>query len=124
MSQSYISNYDLPTRLQGTDHVQKPKARGNAKHGERMIEVRVRFWTNDIAKRKGAIMPRHAWDSGVLAVLQNAAHGISGTNPKPFNSLLDLSPVLAEMLMRQRITLHTGRKLKSLIKDAPARSKR
>ena len=33
-----------------------------AAHGKRMLEVRVRFWTNDLAEGKGRIRPKHAWD--------------------------------------------------------------
>jgi hypothetical protein len=32
-----------------------------AKHGSKMIEVKVRFWTNDLAERKDRIIPKHAW---------------------------------------------------------------
>jgi len=39
-----------------------------AKHGQRMIEVQIRFWTNDIAESKGQIVPKHAWASGVVKV--------------------------------------------------------
>jgi hypothetical protein len=39
-----------------------PEAR-EAAHGQRMIEVRVRFWTNNLAKSKGMVLPRNAWGS-------------------------------------------------------------
>ena len=32
-----------------------------AKHGQKMLEVRVRFWTDDIAGKKGEIIPKHTW---------------------------------------------------------------
>ena len=32
-----------------------------AKHGQKMLEARVRFWTDDIAGKKGEIIPKHAW---------------------------------------------------------------
>jgi hypothetical protein len=31
-----------------------------AKYSERMIEVKVRFWTDGIAEGKGIIRPKHA----------------------------------------------------------------
>ena len=31
-----------------------------------MIEVKVRFWTNDLADGKDRIRPKHAWGSGVV----------------------------------------------------------
>jgi hypothetical protein len=47
-----------------------------AKHGEKMIEVKLRFWTNDIAEKKGDVIPKHAWSSGVVRVERNDSHGI------------------------------------------------
>jgi hypothetical protein len=44
----------------------KPKTQRKAQQGERMIEVKIRFWTNDIADGKGNIFPKHAWSSGVV----------------------------------------------------------
>jgi hypothetical protein len=32
----------------------------HAKHGEKVIEIKLRFWTNDIAKEKDHIFPKHA----------------------------------------------------------------
>jgi hypothetical protein len=34
-----------------------------AAQGERMIEVKLRFWTNDLAAR-GNVIPKHAWTRG------------------------------------------------------------
>ena len=31
-----------------------------AEHGEKMIEVKIRFWTNSIAEQEGKIIPKHA----------------------------------------------------------------
>ncbi len=61
-----------------------------AKWGKRMIEVRVRFWTNDLAASKSQVRPRHAWSSGMVRMEKNEAHGLSGGDPLPFNSLLEL----------------------------------
>ncbi len=36
-----------------------------AAHGKKMVEVKVRFWTNDLADGKGKIRPKHAWGAGV-----------------------------------------------------------
>ena len=33
---------------------------------EKMIEIRVKFWTDSIAKTKGNIVPKNSWDSGVV----------------------------------------------------------
>jgi len=47
-----------------------------ADKNERMIELKVRFWTNNIArpKRGGLIVPKHAWDSGVVRMDRNGSH--------------------------------------------------
>jgi hypothetical protein len=33
-----------------------------AKHGEKMIEVKVRFWTNDISREAGKVIPKPCVD--------------------------------------------------------------
>jgi hypothetical protein len=55
-----------------------------AKHGQKMIEVKLRFWTNEIAEGDGMIRPKHAWASGVVRMERNAAHGITPDSPLPF----------------------------------------
>ena len=36
----------------------------DARLGERMIELKVRFWTDGIVEGKGRIKPKHAWTRG------------------------------------------------------------
>jgi hypothetical protein len=83
-----------------------------AKHGERMIEVKIRFWTNDIAEGEGAIIPKHAWASGVVRMERNESHEIIPESPKPFHSLMDLTSVIEKVLISHGITLHANRKMK------------
>jgi hypothetical protein len=61
-----------------------------ARHGEKMIEVKIRFWTDNIAGTKDKVIPKQAWTSGVVRVERNDAHGISPSRGVPFNSLLDV----------------------------------
>jgi hypothetical protein len=82
-----------------------------AEHGQKMIEVQLRFWTNDIAEKKGQIVPKHAWAAGVVKVESNKSHGIQPANPLPFHSLLDLGAVIEKALIQHGITLHSGRKM-------------
>ncbi len=77
-----------------------------AKSGERMIEVRVRFWTDEIAEGEGRIIPKHAWTSGVVRMQRNESHGIVPKNPRPFNSLMGLSQVIEKVLIEHGIALH------------------
>jgi len=81
-----------------------------AKQGERMIEVRLRFWTNDIVP-KGRIVPKHAWASGVVRIASNKSHGIAPSNPRPFNSLLDVGAVIEKVLIDHGVVLHPDRKM-------------
>jgi hypothetical protein len=83
-----------------------------AKHGKKMIEVRLRFWTNKIAKSKGQILPKHAWSSGVVRMQGNESHGIVSGNPRPFHSLLDVGAVVEAVLVNHGITLHRSRRMK------------
>lgn len=83
-----------------------------AKHGEKMIEVKLRFWTNDIADTKGEVVPKHAWSSGVVRVERNDSHGIKPGAPLPFHSLLDIGAVVEKVLIEQNIVLHPSRKMK------------
>ena len=86
-----------------------------AKHGQKMIEVRVRFWTDCLTDQKDAVIPKHAWDSGVVIIEGNKTHGITPDSPTPFNSILDLTSTIAKVLVDQGVTLHANRKLRKLI---------
>ena len=87
-----------------------------AKYGEKMIEVKVRFWTNDIAKGEGQIKPRHAWTSGVIRMQRNESHGIIPSYPRPFNSLMDIPTVIEKVLMEHGIILHCDHKMAKYIR--------
>jgi len=52
-----------------------------AKQGERMIEVKLRFWTNNLASEPGKIIPKHARASGVVRIERNLSHGINPKSP-------------------------------------------
>ena len=83
-----------------------------AKHGEKTIELSLRFWTDEISGVKGTILPKHAWASGVVNVVQNASHGIKPADPIPFNSLLELPVAIEKALLRHKIVLHPDGKMK------------
>jgi hypothetical protein len=86
-----------------------------AKIGERMIEVKIRFWTNDIAEGKGKVRPKHAWTEGMVGIENNKAHGITSTGLKPFHSLMDLPAIIEKLLIQHGITLHPGRVMQKYI---------
>ena len=86
-----------------------------AAQGENMVEVRLRFWTNNIAKGKGNIVPRHAWTSGVVRIQANESHGIVPRNPRPFQSLLDIGAVVEKVLIEHGVVLHQSRQMKKYL---------
>ena len=77
-----------------------------AKYGEKMIEVRIRFFTDKIAEGEGQIRPKHAWASGMVRMQRNESHGITPKNPRPFNSLMDIPGVVERVLIQHGIKLH------------------
>lgn len=86
-----------------------------ALQGERMIEMRIYFWTNDLVKGAGIIRPKHAWSSGMIRLEKNKSHGIVPGRTIPFHSLLDLPSVIEKVLIAQGITLHATRKMKKYL---------
>lgn len=87
----------------------------DAKHGQKMVEVKVRFWTDDIAIEKGKVIPKHAWTAGVVRIERNAAHEITPSQPVPFNSLLDLGTAIEKVLIQQGVVLHSSTKMKKYL---------
>ena len=75
-------------------------------HGEKMIEIKVRFWTDNIAETKGKIVPRHCWNSGVIRIERNDLHGIKPPSPVPFNSLSEILPKIEKVLKQNKIQIH------------------
>lgn len=92
----------------------RPEQR-EAKHGERMIEIKVRFWTDSLASEAGKVIPKHAWTGGVVRIAPNKSHGIVPKNPKPFNSLLDVGAVIEKVLLEHGIVLHRSQRMRKYI---------
>jgi len=86
-----------------------------AKQGEKMIEVKIRFWTNNISSEPGKVVPKHAWTSGVVRIESNKSHGIVPKNPLPFHSLLDVNAVIERVLIEQGIVLHPAPRMEKYI---------
>jgi hypothetical protein len=90
-----------------------------AEHGQKMIEIKLRFWTNDIAPEKGSVVPKHAWTSGVVRVERNKSHGITPGSPRPFHSLLDVGQVIEKVMIEHGITLHPSSKMRKYLRKLP-----
>ena len=79
--------------------------RVRANPNERMIEVKLRFWTNGIARGRGYIRPKHAWTAGTVRMERNESHDIRPDKGLPFNSLLDVGAVVERVLIAHGISL-------------------
>jgi hypothetical protein len=94
-----------------------------AKHGKKMIEISLRFWTNDISDEPGKVVPKHAWTSGVVRIQGNESHGIVPGNPIPFHSLLDIGSVVEKVLLNHGIVLHPNTKMDKYVAPRPIQAK-
>lgn len=88
-----------------------------AKQGEKMIEVKLRFWTNEISPEPGKMLPKHAWSGGVVRVERNESHGIVPGSPRPFHTLLDVGAVIEKVLIDHGIVLHPSPKMKKYFSE-------
>ena len=87
-----------------------------ANQGEKMIEVKLRFWTNDISPDQGkGVIPKHAWTAGVVRMERNRSHGIVPANPKPFHSLLYIGVVVEKVFLQHGIVLHRSKTMKRYV---------
>ena len=99
--------------METTDNLESREA----KHGEKMIEVKVRFWTNGIAEGEGMILPGHAWSAGVVRMERNESHGIVPESPVPFHSLMHLPAVIEDVLISHGVVLHPSSKTQKYMKE-------
>jgi hypothetical protein len=90
-----------------------------AKRGEKMIEVKLRFWTNNISEEEGKVKPKHAWTTGIVRVEGNRSHGIKPGEPQTFNSLLEIGLAVEKALIGAGITLHTAKRMRKYLSSAP-----
>ena len=81
-----------------------------ADYGEKMIEVRIRFWTNDIAETKGHILPKHCWSAGMVYAPRNDSHGIKSSRRMPFNSLDEVQNAIEQAMEDIGIKVHENKK--------------
>ena len=96
----------------------KEKAK-KAAQKERMIQIRVRFWTHDIVEGEGYILPKHARSRGRIELMTNHSHGIEGLKDKKisFESLMELPAKIEELLIREGITLHMSPKMQKYMQQ-------
>lgn len=99
--------------MPGKDDVQPVVAAAN----EKMIEVRLRFWTNNLADRPSdrRVLPKHAWDTGTAEMTTNKTHGIQSQDPVPFNSMMEIPRAVEKVLLQHGVKLHPGNRSRKLI---------
>ena len=66
--------------------------------GDRTIEVKVRFWTNNIARGKGKVVPKFCWEHGSIQVITNPSHGIEPQWITHFHGYHDLASTIEAAL--------------------------
>lgn len=76
-----------------------------AVHGEKMIEVRIKFWTNNIASKKGDILPKVCWEGGMIVMEKNTLHGIKPQSPLPFPTFTSLPRAIEKVLTQHGIKM-------------------
>lgn len=81
-----------------------------AKHGEKMIELRVRLWTDQMAEGEGEIVPKHAWGGGTVAIESNPSHGIRSGEHIHFNSMAQLPAAIERALIDSKVVIHKSRR--------------
>jgi len=89
----------------------------DAPQGERMIEVKIRFWTNDISGQSGKTTPKHAWRAGVVRMERNPSDGIMPRHARPFHSLLDVGAVIEKVLIDHGVVLHPSPQMRKYISE-------
>jgi hypothetical protein len=94
-----------------------------APYGQKMNEVTVRFWTDSIAKKPGHVIPKECWDGGIVALVRNPAHGIEHHRPVPFNSILELTSKLLNVLVASGIRLRPGKRTSQLLRPDRSRTR-
>lgn len=87
-----------------------------AKFGEKMIEIKVRFWTDGLSGNENEILPKQAWSAGLVRIKGNKAHGIAPNKPVMFHSLMDIQKAIEETIIKNGIILHPSRVMKKYIK--------
>ena len=88
-----------------------PSQSVKAEPKERMIEVKVRFFTNSMTDTRGYVRPKHAWTNGSVQMDRNKSHGIEPGNPVLFNSLMEIMPAIEKILIKQGVILHRVRRM-------------
>ena len=86
-----------------------PAAAQEAKHGEKMIEVKLRFGPTTLRNFRARSSPSMRGQPA-CPIERNDSHGIKPGAPLPFHSLLDVGAVIEKVLIEHGIVLHPAAK--------------
>ncbi len=79
-----------------------------APHGEKMIQIKVAFFTDDLAG-DGEQYAKHAWAAGTVVIKKNKSHGIDGGQPVTmFHSMAELPFAIETELAKHGVKLHAS----------------
>jgi hypothetical protein len=72
----------------------------------KMIQIKVYLWTDQLAPKKGAILPKHAWEGGWVFLPANKLHGIRANRKKAFHRFSELLDTVGDILRQNGINIH------------------
>src|SRR5882724_8933670 len=81
-----------------------------ARTGEKMVILEVRFWTNKLSKRPNHIRPKHIRAKGTVTFRKNVTHGLNSTLGFNFNSIMELPAAIEKLFLRHGIRVHPSQK--------------
>jgi hypothetical protein len=77
-----------------------------APHGDKTVEITIRFWTDQLADEKGKLLPKHINNSGKIRMSANKTHGIPSEEAMIFDSITELPAKIEELLEHHKIVVH------------------
>ena len=87
------------------------RRRVKPKWGDRTIQLRVLFHTNNISRKAGWVVKREAWDRGTVVPYTNEFHGIVPRRPVAhFNSLAEIPFAIEKCLIAHGVKIRPGQK--------------
>lgn len=77
--------------------------------GQKMVQLKIRFWARGLTGK-------NVWSSGTVGLEANPTHGITASRDIPFNSLMQLSAKIEELLIRRGIKVRRAGKMTKYMK--------
>jgi hypothetical protein len=86
------------------------------KHGETMITLTVKFFTDHLAKDPNMVRRKHAYTCGAVYMTKNETHGTRSGKTFKFNSMAELPLAMQKCLIAHDITLHPSKNDRKIFK--------